>query len=331
MRPRMWMIAGAALGCTTLIYAGCSENSAPTGTIDQAHVNTTLTHASTYVPGCTSLVSGTSIRALTAQARSTGLSATPVRDLPSTQAGTCAGSPGAFSVSKQHEHGVTTYSVAFSNFCVADGATGDKSTVNGSATIVDVGTPSDSGPIVGSQTGETGADGITFVRRKADGTVVVNSKVVLRGYTQTFGNPAAWAPGDPTSAKPNSVKAESVVRTDNLTGEVTTLSNLSGTLFTDAAGSSWTIAVDGGRLQSGTHGTLDLATASGKPIVLDSSFRVSSGSLVATGAGGAAATFSAVSGQPNRFTVDVAGQPLAGAGADLDCAGVSLTGILLGP
>lgn len=338
-----WSVIAAA-GVVTLIATSCSSDSgkpAPTATITTAATTSMVNRADEYVPGCSSLLPGgggaslqKAVAADVAALRQQRSSKVQTQgDFP----GDCATNPGTYGVTRAHASGVTTYTFTFSNYCIVS-AGGGTMTINGNGTLVDVGTPTASGPLISSQTADTDANGITLVRRDSSNAKIIDSKIVLTGYRRTYGVPLTSTPGEPTQAKPNTVTVGRLVKTDNITGEVTTVTELSGSYYKTAGATDtrWTAAVTAGRVETGTLGTVDIATAAAEPIVVKAANsatapapQVESGTLVVTGAGGASATVS-VGATPNTFTIEVGGTSLVtGGGAAINCGSVNLADILI--
>ncbi len=246
-------------------------------------------------------------------------------------AGNCTDAPGALSITQaSHEHGVTTLSVVFNNYCTA-AADGGKTLLNGNASYVEHGEPSDAGPIVSTRTGATDGGGLRMTRLSADGATVSDKTVILEGYKLTYGTPYNYFYGrvQPGEAAPNVTEVKRLQITDNLNNIVTEVSDLKVRGYETAPGSDLTdhvIAVEKGAVSIGESGTASVVTEDGAPLVVNANHQVVSGTVTLTGASGSA-TVTATSG--NAASIQVNGAPLVD-GTALDCSGFSFDELFFG-
>jgi hypothetical protein len=326
-------LTAGLLGCDK---GGGGNDVAITATITLDLVSQTLTSVQTTEPLCVSSApasGGSSVSKARPAAPAMQLSASVAATVPvapdatgfvneGTYYGTCAEAPGDLTITKaSHEHGVTTLAVTFNSYCTL-GTDGGKSIVNGNATYVEHGTPSDAGPIVDKQTGATDGAGLHLERFGADGTSKVADKtIVLDDYTMTYGTSYNYFYGriPPSEGAPNKADIGKLVITDNLHNVVTTLNNVSASIYETIPGSDVTdrvLTVTKGAASIGDSGTASVKTDDGAPLVIDSTHRLSSGSFTMTGASGSA-TFT-VNGA-NTLSITVDGTPLV-SGTALDCS-----------
>lgn len=249
-----------------------------------------------------------------------------------TYAGNCPDAPGSLSITQaSHEHGVTTLSVLFSDYCSIS-ASDERSVLNGNATYIEHGEPSDSGPIVSKRTGNTDGNGLQLMRYAADGTTKLEDKtIVLTDYTLTYGTPYNYFYGHtaPSESAPDKTEFKTLEITDNLNNIKTTLTDMSATVYESVPGSAsaeQVVSITKGVVSFGESGTASVATEAGKPLVINAANSIVSGAVVLTGASGSATL--TVDGE-NTATVEVDGEPLT-QGTAIDCGNFKFDELFVG-
>jgi len=217
--------------------------------------------------------------------------------------GSCGG---VLDVTSEHENGVTDYVVTFQDFCVS-GEQGDM-TWDGVMVGKEIGTPSDSGPVIkafemetqGAVQVVTGAETVSFE---------------IAGARADYGDPQAWYPGTPTEEKPNVVKVDTIEVTRTGSGETYTLTGL----HYETVGAFLTTQVEvvGGMLE-GPNGSVRVRTEEGAPLaVMLAGGSVNAGGLVLQGAKDTEVIVAPVEGEMGVVGITVNGAPYADR---LDCA-----------
>jgi hypothetical protein len=225
---------------------------------------------------------------------------------PSGKTGDCGGTLTYPTYS--HSSGTTTMSVKWDNYCTTD-SVGNKTTYNGTLSVVDAGTPGASGPVTTKLSASVPI--LTIVVKNSAGTEISNESVALNGFEYV---PATGASAV-LSNLPGSTKFTSLEVKDVIKNKEYKLENV--TVTTSKVGTDTQLSMTG-RIYRGTSGYSDLATET--PLLIDSTQNVKSGTISFTGAGGHKATLTAVPGTGQIFTVDVDGTPIAG--AQLNCSGL---------
>jgi hypothetical protein len=110
--------------------------------------------------------------------------------------GTCGGD---VAVDFTHESGITDYVVEFIQFCMTS-PDGDL-IVNGTVDAREVGTPSDSGPVISAL--EASTDGVVSVERGGE-----TFDIEVTGLRTEYGLPATWAPDWPDETNPDETTIE---------------------------------------------------------------------------------------------------------------------------
>lgn len=338
MRKRGSKIAVAALAAALAAAgAGCAEDdggSGLTAEIDAESVAAALQLVTTTIPQC---VNGAAAADMRFAARAARIPAELAAFLADAQplsfglgsyAGSCTDTPGSLEIAQlSHEDGVTTISIVFDAYCTLSGATakapGEKTFLTGSATLVDWGEPSDSGPVVSRRTLETDGDGIAMTRVAADGVTPIGDKTIaIAGYERTYGTPYNYFAGaatPPSEAAPDAVAIASFVMTDNANGIETAATDIAVSMYETLPGDEATdLVVTVTRLVGsiGDSGTAAFATVDGDPLVIDSGHAIVAGSAEMTGASGSA-RIAAIG--PSAFAIEVNGAPLVD-GVALDCS-----------
>lgn len=229
---------------------------------------------------------------------------------------------------KGHQSGVTTYTVEALDFCMllaeeeaapltataeaqAQLAAVEGGTViNGVMDVVEIGTPSDSGPIISKVTADI-PDVVTIT--------TPDDELTLSGEASyTFGTPGV-VPASPTEAKPDTLYVSQValgfgedkIEVKNLTVHAWE----SPVDPTDATIDNTVVDVVGGYYVT-TSGRVALL-GTDTPLQINDDFELVAGTLDVTGAGGTSMTISA-SETPGVFEFLVNDEPL---GKKLDCSG----------
>ena len=332
-----YTVALICIGSFLSFSCGDDENKL-TGTIDNASVAEYLNLVQISVPECISnaIADKQAIQTeieRTAEAVKDTLDALAVADIDGEGVyyGNCTDNTGTLTIAQvSHESGVTTLSVSFSDYCT-ESAAGEKSLLNGDAGYIEHGKPSDEGPIVSEQTGETDSAGLSFVRMSADRAVTSDKTIVLSGYSREYGTPynAFFGKLPPTEEAPDETKVSNLVVTDNINDFETKVTNLTASVFETVPGSDTTnkvVSVTQGVVSIGDSGTVAMETDSDKPIIINSSKQLTSGAMVMTGATGTA-TFE-INGI-NTATVEVNGELLVN-GTALDCTNLVFSDLFFG-
>ena len=324
------LLLALAIGLAGIAFVGCgggggggddggtTTTTTGTGELTQDTVESTLARVADFVPGCT--VSGGAARvaadgsgALSAFVETVGngldvrgaLRAAPY-ELPETDIpGSCADNPGSLVMTGNHDNGDTSLNIVFNAFCSENEATGEQVVVDGSVSVFQDGTPSDTGPIVEAM--DASSPGLTV--QSGD----MSTTITLSGLHYVFGVPD----GDPTAENPDVLTMTSLTVTDNTTGEVSQVTNL--TLRTYDSGGSTVVIVDGGTLCLPDTGCVDIQTES--PFVVDADGNVTSGALSITDSEGNTVTVTADPAKPGAFAVSMNGTEIDG--TELDCSDAS--------
>ena len=228
---------------------------------------------------------------------------------PLTQTGACGGTLSYPTWS--HLSGTTTLSVTLDNYCTVDIITGNKTTMNGTVSAVDAGTPSASGPVTTKITASIPS--LAIVEKTASGTLVSSTTIAMTGFEYVPGTGAtADISNLPGSVSLTSFEARAVENAKTTEVKVTNLA-----LAISKSGTDSILSISG-TICRGSTGCTTLST--GTPLQIDSSQNIKSGAISFTGAGGSIATLTAVSGTGQVFDVYVNGTLLPG--AQLSCNGL---------
>lgn len=228
---------------------------------------------------------------------------------PSPQAsknGTCGGTLSYPTYS--HASGTTTVTMKWDNYCTT-GGDGNKTTYNGTLSMVDAGTPGPNGPVTNNLSANVPS--LSVVEKTATGTVVSNETIALTGFVYT---PVTGATAD-LSNLPGSTKFTSFEARDLKNSKDYKFENM--TITTSKSGSDTQLTVSG-RVYRGTTGYSDLTTDT--PLVMDSNQNLKTGKVTFTGANGHKATYTATTGTGQNFTVAVDGTTVTG--VQLSCTGL---------
>lgn len=308
---------GSSNSGNTSMYTGKTSQA----NIDVLSVKNTLASVGDVFPSCTA--TGVSPKTVNANAvyavlnsakrimplvsakrvgKSAGLIATTA---PTASTGACGGTLSYPTYS--HASGTTTMTVKWDNYCSIDSATGNKTTMNGTLSAVDAGTPGASGPVTTKLTASI--PGLTVIEKNSAGTVISNETIILNGFEYV---PASGASNSNLSG---STKFAAVELKDGIKNKVYKLENViitSGKVGTDTQ-----LSVSG-RIYRDTSGYSELTTD--VPFRMYSSNNLRAGKVTFTGANNHKATLTAVPGAGQKFTVEVDGTPISG--AQLTCNGL---------
>lgn len=210
-----------------------------------------------------------------------------------------------------HASGTTSIAVNFANYCTRDSITGETTTINGSLSAVDNGTPTNSGPVTSSITANIPA--LTVVEKNSAGTIIAQDSISLTGFKYV---PATGASAS-LSDLPGTFTLTSVAVNDDKNKKSIKMDNVSVT--TTVSGANTQVAMTG-RFYSGKSGYTDVATSN---LVFDANQVATSGNVTFTGAGGSKATLT-VNPSPgtgkSSFSMDVGGAPAG----TMTCDGIEI-------
>lgn len=311
--------SGGGSSSSAALYSGKTSQA----TIDEQSVKSTLTGMQDIFPSCSATgvakLASSRVQPALAVIKTVRLVLQPTiskrvgksvsllsSTAPSPKTGDCGGSLTYPTYS--HTSGTTTMSIKWDNYCTTD-SSGNRTTVNGTFSAVDAGTPTAAGPVTSKLTAEIPR--VTIVEVNSSGTVIANETVRLTGF-EYIPEPGA---STNLSNLPGTIKFSSFEANEDKTGKAYMIQNLN--LTTSIVGSDTQMTISG-RVFRGTSGYSDLTTET--PLVIDSSQNLKSGAISFTGANGSKATLTAVAGAGQTFSVAVNGTPLAG--AQLNCSGL---------
>lgn len=285
----------STLASVTDIFPSCSATGVTKTALDTTPVLSVVKIAQKMLPPTVAKKSGKSVALLSTTA-------------PPTKNGDCGGTLSYPTYS--HAGGDTTMSVKWDNYCTTDISTGNKTTLNGTLSAFDDGTPGANGPVTAKLTASI--PNLTVVEKNAAGTIISSETITLSGFEYV---PAAGASSsDPTGT----IKLSSFEAVDNKNNKQYKLENMNVTTSKVGAGAGADTQVTlSGRIYRGTSGYSDLATET--PLVIDSNENLKAGAI-SFSAGTHKATLTAVPGTGQTFTADVDGNPIAG--AQLTCSGL---------
>ena len=339
----MSLLGGLILLAVPPLMTGCgggssSSDRGPSATepasVTQATVANSINWVESTVPGCTVATAGASVTATTSLANGIaghsvlGGAYARMAELRNAQgapralyaqgdvfAGECGGT---LSVSSDHRQGNTDYEIRFNNFCMLDysAETPQQTVIHGTVKGTEHGTPSDFGPIVSRASASI--DRLTI--RAGDETTHIS----LDGFNVEYGNPAAWAPEDPTAANPDRISLTRLTVDLASQGRVHTVSDVSARSWE----SDWDSVVDisSGRYASSAGWHVDIATS--EPLVANWDGELIAGSIEITGSGNDTVTVKPSETAGGLLDITLNGQPID---QRLDCreAGEGLFGFLL--
>ncbi len=222
---------------------------------------------------------------------------------------------GTLTVGSAHSNGVTTYTLVFKNYCLADETTSPpgETKINGKLIAKEIGTPGDSGPVISKYTAAT--DGKLTVATGVD-----RISVMLVNFTYKLGVPGV-EPGTPTQAHPDQVTLDQLSVNFETQKRLMTLSNLSAMSY--ESGDNSVAELASGRFSISDRGYVDVSTS--QPVVMNSDGDLISGSVDFAGAEGNVVTVSAGS-ETGSFSVELNGEPMD---AGMDCSSIALDNIPL--
>jgi hypothetical protein len=219
-------------------------------------------------------------------------------------AGDCGGT---LNLANEHSNGITTYTIAFDNYCSVDDSTNppQQSKVSGTLTAQQIGTPSNSGPIVSSFTASTN---LLTITSKGETT-----RLTLNNLAITYGTPGVGSPGAPTQAKPDQLTINQASVNYVSQNRTHTLTNMNASSYD--SGDNSVMNITSGRYATTSHGYVDLTTS--QPLVISSDGQFISGTMNLTGADGNVVQVTPTS-TAGKYDVKLNGTPL---GKGLDCSG----------
>lgn len=280
----------STLASVTDVFPSCSATGVTKTALERTPVLSVIKIAQKMLPPTVAKKSGKSVALLSTTA-------------PPAKNGDCGGTLSYPTYS--HAGGTTTMSVKWDNYCTTDSSTGNKTTLNGTLSAVDAGTPGANGPVTTKLTANI--PNLTMVEKNAAGTVISSETITMSGFEYL---PAAGASSsDPTGT----IKLSSFEAVDKNNKQYK-LENMN--IVTSKAGVDTQVTLSG-RIYRGTSGYSDLTTDT--PLVIDSNENLKSGAI-SFSASGHKATLTAVPGTGQTFTADVDGTPIAG--AQLSCSGL---------
>lgn len=245
-------------GFVGLMLAGCGEKKL---LIDAEVVNTQIDRVDANVPLCSATDAGPSpMRALAPQLGRLPQLLAPIqaakRFVPRGSLRTAGSCGGDFSVTWEHESGVTDYTAAFQALCLEsdDGVV----VLEGSLTAREIGTPSDSGPVISAFEART--DGPIAVLHDGKRMLVEIDEVRTE-----FGKPETWAPGFPDDANPDrTTLTEATVTWPDDGGRVEFARDVE---IERTSGIPYTIHVRAGVVGTEGEGAVDVRTPDDDPVV----------------------------------------------------------------
>lgn len=293
--------------------AGGGGGGGAQATIDSQSVVKSASHASQFVPVCST--ASTLVKSYSAQAGlmaglATARQLEAARSGPVVKAftgttpadvfGACGGRTTYPSYS--HSNGVTTATVLYDHYCtIKDSATGSKQIINGSFSFVNTGTPTANGPIT-SRLDASSSGAVTIQVTDSVGTQLSLDSYRITNFAYVYGVPG----GTPTASNPDTLSADTIAVT-HADGTSSTQTNYRFVMFRPAAGGAqYSVS---GRGFDGSGNYYDIATT--VPIVTNSSGNTLSGTLTYTGAAGSNAVVTMVPGLSMlKATVTVNGTPV---------------------
>lgn len=296
------------IGVLPLAWAcngGGDGDTEPLRVLDEAALQEGVSLVADNVPGCFAAPTNTSRTvAIPAVAMLRELARLPWPAAGTGSSGACGGE---VTVQSEHANGITDYDVLFDAFCLQ--STDGDVVIDGHITGREIGTPSDSGPVISAFEADTvGELGFT--------SPAGSFGITLTGARVDYGVPATWEPGVPDEASPDRVVVDQIAVTLDPSGAVDVVRDLE---LTRVGGLSMEITITGGQLGREGESFVNIRTPEGEPV------GASLGSLSLTGAGsirleGAEDTVIVVHPGPSAgsFTFEVNG---AAYPDRLDCGG----------
>lgn len=200
-----------------------------------------------------------------------------------------------------HSNGTTTGTYAFENYCTIDDETGERTTLNGSMSFTNAGTPTNSGPITNKIEASSPA-GITEITRSASGQTLSSKRISFEDYVYTPGIPGS----EPTSSKPDKLTAKSVTVSNQVTGKSYVHTDYTMSYFVTSSGGEQMTVTGRGYRSNGEY--YDVKTTT--PVTADSDGDFTGGKISFTGANGSEAVLTVVPGSTLQGTMTVNGQPV---------------------
>ncbi len=218
---------------------------------------------------------------------------------PPDELGSCGGRMGYRNYS--HVNGVTTATLAFEDYCMADTDTGEKDRISGRIAFVNTATPTASGPITTQLVADT-SEPLTFVVQDAGGATVSSQTLSFSGFKMAVGEPG----GTPTAAKPDVMSMTDMTVKSNDTGKTYRQSNYLLRQYETPAGNVERTMTGRGYRSNGSY--YEFATT--QPMVEDADGDLVSGEITFTGTNGTTAVATLVPGPTLQATLTVNGVPV---------------------
>ena len=182
--------AGLVIGCGS----SSDDSGGATAALDAASIDKLGRNVAELIPGCVytgeALATVLDVRDLTAYRAVYDNVVKPDRAIKKTRElngspveGSCGGT---MTETGTHDNGDTDAVYAFANYCTGDGT--NSTTLNGTISVFQDGTPSADGPVIESVTASTGSSGITTTT-KVDGDTTTQT-LYLTNLKYTVGNPS---------------------------------------------------------------------------------------------------------------------------------------------
>jgi len=301
--------AGLGLGMLSGCGGGGSSSSADAATaeLDATTSNTLAVNAADALPGC-SYQSDTDVSSSAASSAAFVMAMQQVNDLtdqlvlmksanirydlaPEVIEGNCPTNPGSLTITGTHEDGVDDMSYVFDNYCLGDDV--ENLTMDGTADLKDVGTPSDDGPIPQYIELSTGSSGISAVETTADGGPYTHVVTITDGvFTNANGFDSA------TAEDQNGLSADLVSVVDGRSGETFTVTNADISAYGTDTTDVYTI-------KSITYTDPDTGsvTVSTTPIVVNADGVMTEGVITVSGANGTSMSMTLDPEVDNTFNV----------------------------
>ena len=218
---------------------------------------------------------------------------------PADKLGECGGR--ATYTSYNHANGTTSGTYAYQNYCTVDYETETETTLNGSITFTETGTPGAYGPIT-SRVEADSPDGVTETTRNNGGQVLNSRLIKIVEFVQDIGVPGE----EPTSSNPDRITAEEISFTNQVSGKTYRQTQYTVTqFFTPSGGEQMTVSGRGYR-SNGEY--FNVSTSS--PHYLRLRGRLSGGQFTFTGADNSIAVLTVVPGSIPQGTLTVNGEPV---------------------
>lgn len=216
-----------------------------------------------------------------------------VEPISETVVGTCPTNPGSYTISGTHDDGVDDLVYTYNNYCTGDDI--ESVTLNGTAYVMDVGIPSDTGPIPQYITISTGDDGISSTEKSSEGTYT--SVVKVSDLKLTY--------GDDTAENPSILTIGSLSGVDGKTNETYNISNLD--ISTYESGTNEVTTINNLTYTDPVNGTVNISSTA---ITIDENDVMLSGQIIITGSNDTSVTMSPYPSVANSFALEMDGKTI---------------------